>query len=137
SEESVPTFEHVEESGAVAVAELAAVDRGVAVRHQVEDGGQRLGGIQVVVKGVLKGFSGRLRASLKSSAFARRKLFHGQPVTEVPQPLERLLRLVQAVEGKIERLAKRDLAQQISDRGRLVVPGDDQVAQGEEIARRF
>src|SRR5204862_155364 len=81
----------------------------------VEDSGQRLGGIQIVIEGVLERSSGSLGARSKSSAFAGRKLFHGQPVTEVAEALERLLRLVQTVKGESERLEERDLAPKIAD----------------------
>ena len=109
----------------------------VHVAHQVEDGGQRLRGVQVVVERRrisaygIGGQHGDLRVRSR-----RQKLRVCMPPLEVAQPLHRVRRLQQAVEGEVELLAIRHRGQQQTDR-RGLVAHQHQVAQGIEVAQRL
>src|SRR5208337_5601592 len=123
AEDAVPVVQRVQEGSAITSPEFALVHSRVSIPHHGEDGAECFGGVQVVVHSIFKRLAGGAGTILQSGILPRREWLLGKPKAEIPEPVDGLLRLVQAIKGEVQMPAVRDRGQQVSDRRGLVSLG--------------
>ena len=114
--------EELEGTRGIVRAKLARVHRAVGITRVLEDSGERLRRVQVVIHTLAERLHGRLRASPQLRALAFREAVRLQPQLEVAQPVDCGGSRLQPIEGEVQCLSMRHRRQQVSDGFRRVPP---------------